>query len=339
MAAKTERTLWGIHGGKSGEADELFLKHGVIAMGWSKLGDLGSFPPERDAFRRRLIEIEPNKKEGYYNIVAGQLFRFTHEAKLGDLVIYPSKRDRLIHMGEITGPFRYDTKANPSYPQHRPVKWLQERPRTVFSQGALYEIGSAMTFFQVKNFADEFLAALSSAKPALAPAQDESVSFVAEEIDQNTRDFIFKKLAQELKGHALADFVAHLLRTMGFRTTVSPEGPDGGVDIIAHKDELGFEPPIIKVQVKSTEGSTGEPVVAQILGKLDPSEYGMVVTLGPFTHQAVTFARNKANLRLIDGEKLVDLVLQHYDKFEAKYKGLIPLTRVYVPEPLEEDQA
>lgn len=40
---------------------------------------------------------------------------------------------------------------------------------------------------------------------------------------------------------------------MEYRTRVSPEGPDGGVDIIAHKDELGFEPPIIKVQVKSTE--------------------------------------------------------------------------------------
>src|ERR1035441_35444 len=28
---------------------------------------------------------------------------------------------------------------------------------------------------------------------------------------------------------------------MGYCTRVSPEGPDGGVDIIAHRDELGFE--------------------------------------------------------------------------------------------------
>ena len=37
---------------------------------------------------------------------------------------------------------------------------------------------------------------------------------------------------------------------------------DEGVDIVAHKDELGFEPPIIKVQVKSGEGTLGDPVVA-----------------------------------------------------------------------------
>jgi hypothetical protein len=30
------------------------------------------------------------------------------------------------------------------------------------------------------------------------------------------------------------------------------------------------------------------------------------------------------------------LVLQHYEQFDSKYKGLIPLKRVYVPAPLEE---
>ena len=36
----------------------------------------------------------------------------------------------------------------------------------------------------------------------------------------------------------MADFVAHLLNKMGYRTRVSPEGTDGGVAIIAHKDGL-----------------------------------------------------------------------------------------------------
>jgi len=31
-------------------------------------------------------------------------------------------------------------------------------PRTRFSQGALYEIGSAMSLFQVKNYVDKFRA-------------------------------------------------------------------------------------------------------------------------------------------------------------------------------------
>ena len=300
------------------------------------MGDMSKLPADREAFKAKLLDVQPNRKPGYYPNAAGQVFRFVHEAKNGDLVIYPSKRDRRVHIGEIAGPYQYDTNPESGYPQHRAVKWLKSFPRTQFSQGALYEIGAAMSFFQVKTYADEFLAALSGQKTTSSAKKDETIPYVAEDIEQNTRDFILKMLAQELKGHALAEFIAHLLGAMGYRTRLSPEGPDGGVDIIAHKDELGFEPPIIKVQVKSTEGSVGDPIVSQLYGKVERSEYGMVATLGTFTNQAVTFARNKSNLRLIDGEELVVLILQHYEQFDSKYKGLLPLKRVYVPEPLED---
>ena len=122
---------------------------------------------------------------------------------------------------------------------------------------------------------------------------------------------------------------------MGYRTRVSPEGPDGGIDIIAHRDELGFEPPIIKVQVKSGDkGTVGDPVVSALYGKVGHGEFGMVVTLGTFTNQATNFAKSKSNLRLISGTELVDLILTHYDEFDSSYKGVLPLRRIYVPEPL-----
>src|SRR6185295_5300940 len=203
----------------------------------------------------------------------------------------------------------------------RAVKWLRDVPRTQFSQGALYEIGSALSLFLVRNFAEEFRTALEGkAAPAPPVAQDESVAAVAEDIEETTRDFVLKRLAQELKGHPFAEFVAHLLNTMGYRTRVSPEGPDGGIDIVAHKDELGFEPPIIKVQVKSSEGSIGDPVVSSLYGKVAAGEFGLFVTLGSYTSQATRFARGKSNLRLIDGEELVGLILQHYEHFDSKYK-------------------
>jgi restriction system protein len=41
-------------------------------------------------------------------------------------------------------------------------------------------------------------------------------------------------------------------------------------------------------------------------------------------------------LHLIDGTELVNLILQHYEQFDSKYKGLLPLKRVYVPEVLDE---
>ena len=141
-----------------------------------------------------------------------------------------------------------------------------------------------------------------------------------------------------MAGHPFADFVGNLLQTMGYRTRVSPPGVDGGIDIVAHKDELGFEPPIIKVQVKSSVGSIGDPAISQLYGKVAPTEFGLFVTLGSFTSQAVQFARAKSNLRLIDGESLVQLILEHYEQLDSKYKGLIPLRRVYIPETAGSDQ-
>jgi restriction system protein len=168
--------------------------------------------------------------------------------------------------------------------------------------------------------------------------EDETIAVVAEDIEQMTHDFILKRLAQELKGHPFAHFVAQLLGTMGYRTRVSPEGPDGGIDIVAHRDELGFEPPIIKVQVKSSEGKIGSPEVQALFGTVTAGEHGLLVTLGGFTGPALSFARNKSNLRLIDGDELVTLILAHYESLDSRYKGLIPLKRVYVPEALEEPQ-
>ena len=54
---------------------------------------------------------------------------------------------------------------------------------------------------------------------------------------------------------------------------------------------MGFEPPIIKVQVKSTEGSFGDPAVSALYGKVDTNEHGLLVTLGEFSRQAVDFAK------------------------------------------------
>lgn len=330
-----EAAIWGVHAGRTGDADSLFLDKQIVALGWHEMGDLSKLPATREAFRDRVAAVYPAKKPGAIPNNAGQLYRFVHELAIGDLVAYPSKVDRKIHIGRVNGAYAH-VNGSSGYVHQRKVKWLKQVPRTAFTQGALYEIGSAMSFFQIRNYADEYRAFVDGKAPAEPPGKDETVAVVADEIERSTRDFVLKRLSQELKGHPFAEFVAHLLNTMGYRTRLSPEGTDGGVDIIAHRDELGFEPPIIKVQVKSGEGSTGDPAVSALYGKIERGEYGLVVSLGPYTNQAKSFARSKANLRLLDGEGVVDLIFQHYEQLDSKYKGLLPLKRVYVPESAEE---
>jgi restriction system protein len=334
--AKAAPTLWGIHAGRTGDADKLFLEHDVIALGWHQMGDLMQLEPTRDDFKKKYAQVfaeAAKKKPGTVPTSAGQLFRFAHEMAVGDHVVYSSKLTKTIHIGRICGDYGHDISVEPHYPQRRTVQWLKTAPRTHLSQGALYEIGSALSVFVVKNYADEFWALLDPNKKsvALAPEEDESVAEISQDVAETTADFIRKVLARETKGHPFAHFVGALLKTMGFNARVAPEGPDGGIDIVAHRDELGFEPPIVKVQCKSTEGSIGDPQISQLYGKVSPTEFGLYVTLGYFTTQAIQFARGKSNLRLIDGDALVELVQDHYEALDTKYKALIPLRRVYLP--------
>jgi restriction system protein len=204
-------------------------------------------------------------------------------------------------------------------------------------QGALAETNSILTVFQIKNYADEFAEVLTgtAAGQAVPGVEDETIASVGLDIEQTTRDFIRKRLAKALKGYLFEAFVAELLRAMGYHARVTQRSGDGGVDIIAHRDELGIEPPIIKVQVKSSGGTTGDPEVSALYGKVDSNEVGLFVTLGTFSEQAKKFAHSKPNLRLVNGEEVLALIMQHYDAFDAQYKSLIPLKRVYIPVPIE----
>jgi hypothetical protein len=77
-------------------------------------------------------------------------------------------------------------------------------------------------------------------------------------------------------------------------------------------------------------------VVSALCGKVGDKEFGLLVTLGTFTTPAENFARGKTNLRLIDGDELVDLILDHYEQFDSRHKAILPLKRVYVPEVVDE---
>lgn len=338
MSKSSETNFWGVHAGKTGDADELFLQKNLIALGWPKTGDLSKLSPDREAFKQRISDAYP-ERPGAVPVNAGQLFRYIHELKKGDFIAYPSKRDRQIHLACVEGDYQYLPNVDASYPHMRRVKWLRHLPRTIFSQGALYEIGAAITFFLIKNYTEEFRAAVENKSPPVIPVtKDESVAAVTEDIEDNARDFVLKRLSQELKGLPLEGFVAHLLECMGYHARLTRRN-EPSIDVIAHKDHLGIEPPIIKVQVKSGSGVATDKDVSALYGKLSAGEYGLFVTLGTFSPSSRNFEQSKSNLRLIDGEELVQLIFQHYEQFDARHKGLLPLRRVYVPEVLSAEES
>lgn len=331
-----DKTIWGVH--MKGQHGSAPVDDGYIAIGWSDMGDLSKIQADREAFKAKLSAAYPGKKKGAIPVDAGTLYRFTHEMAIGDIVIYPSKNDRMVNIGEIAGEYQFvpaDVEADA--PNRRKVKWLKHLPRTTFSQGALHEIGSFITLFQVTTHADEFLAVLRGESYEPEESDDEDVEAASEQVEESTEDFVIRRLRTALTPERFEHFIAHLLRCMGYHARVTQYSSDGGIDIIAHRDELGFEPPVIKVQCKQKVDSVGRPGVQQLMGAVEQQEFGLFVTLGGYSREALDAERSRPNLRLLDGAMLTELIFRHYDRFEPQWQTLIPLKRRYIPGPVKSE--
>ena len=136
-----------------------------------------------------------------------------------------------------------------------------------------------------------------------------------------------------MKGYDLEEFVANLLRAMGYRTIVSPHGGDSGIDITAYKDEL---PPRILVQVKSQDSDIKETTIQSLKGAMREGDYGLFVTLSSYTKNAQKYLDSTPIIRGINGSELVELVLKYYDLLDEKYRKMIPLKLVYIPVPKQD---
>lgn len=332
-------TLWGIHMPENFGGDPVEM--GFVAIGWPELGNLANLQADREAFKATLRKAYPDRPEQAIRIDAGILFRFLHEMKEGDIVVYPSKHDRMINIGIFDGKSQFHDTEGEEFPNQRHVKWLGHFPRSDFSQSALNEFGAYITVFRVAKHADEVLAkiGLAAEKPPTpadlpdeAATDDLATKAVSRQAETTTGDFIVRRIMAGLSGHEFEEFVAHLLQCLGYTARVTPKSGDGGVDVIAHMDALGLQPPIVKVQCKRMTSVIGNAEVNQLLGTLGEGEFGLFVSLGSYSRTAIELDRNRPKLRLIDGEQFVEMVLANYAKFSPRYRTLIPLKQIYVPD-------
>lgn len=86
---------------------------------------------------------------------------------------------------------------------------------------------------------------------------------------------------------------------------------DGGIDGVISLGALGLEK--VYVQAKRWQNTVGRPDLQAFYGALagQKAKRGVFITTSGFTAQAVDFARSVEGLVLIDGERLVNLMLDH----------------------------
>lgn len=86
---------------------------------------------------------------------------------------------------------------------------------------------------------------------------------------------------------------------------------DGGIDGVISLDKLGLEK--VYVQAKRWQGNVGRPELQAFYGALagQKAKRGVFITTSAFTTQAVDFARSVEGMVLVDGERLVYLMMDN----------------------------
>lgn len=336
------KTMWGIHNDALGAE---LVEQGFISIGWEAMGDLRLIGDDMTRMKAAVQAAYPSKKPGAIPVWAGVLRRFAFEMAEGDLIVAPYRPDGTLNFGVVAGPYEYHQEV-PRHPHRRQVIWLKTgAARSLFPQAALYEVGSAVTLFQIRKHDDVFRGYLNAPSDetfenAVRESDSTTTDLVheqavadepnADRIDQHTRDFIARVLLQELSPAEFEEFTAALLRAMGYQARVTAYSQDGGIDVIAHTDPLGINPPIIKVQCKQSSATRGRPDVQQLIGTLASNEAGLFVTLGSFSADALGLERERQNLRLFSGAEVTSLTLANYDALPANWRSRMPLRRVLV---------
>jgi restriction system protein len=348
MTEKTfegRNVLWVIHIGNNDRIAMRARDKGFVCIGWAKLGDLSKYKT-REALKEAMVKTWPDWKPRSVSSCYGQVWRFAHEIMIGDPIVLPIKATREIAIGQVSSNYRYAGVGSDLYsydlPNIREVQWHKVVPRTVFTQAALHSLGSFSTVSTSNDFLEEVIAVLHGKLPEPDGDEEDGTSGgeAGDEVSiqgpnlyetalQETEDALLKAWVRT--GARFEHVVAAVFRAMGYTANVTQASGDHGVDIIAHPDPLGLQPPFIKVQVKSGSTSIGEPQVNQLKGALNAGEQGIVVSLGGFTTGAQNIARTSSTIRIIDAKQFASLFLDHYDRLDPSWQAKFPLKRVFVP--------
>jgi restriction system protein len=151
-------------------------------------------------------------------------------------------------------------------------------------------------------------------------------------LQEYAQDQIRSYIGARFKGHDLTRVVTSLLKAQGYQPQMSPPGPDGGVDIIAGKGALGFDPPRLCVQVKSGATPVDVSALRELQGVMKNygAEQGLFVSWSGFKESVYREACTLFfELRLWDADKLIDAIFENYDKLPEVIQAELPLKRIW----------
>lgn len=342
--------IWLIRAGSHGEYEQKFVQENRVYVTWDGLDvDLAKLT-ERPELVAAMTQRYPDTKPRAILNWARQVWPFAHVMKKGDLVVLPLKSQPAIQIGEITGDYHFEPAGLNPYFHWRPVKWIAEAvPRANFGKDLLYTFGAFLTICRVqRNNAEQRIAAMranewkaetiAAATKAAAQVTDEAAE--DSDLEELARDQIAQLIAARFKGHGLTRLVEAILKAQGYTTYRSPEGADGGADILAGAGPLGFGAPRLCVEVKSESGPIDRPTVDKLLGAVSKfgADEGLFVSWSGFkSNVQKELAASFFRVRLWTQKELLEQLFAHYDQLDEDLKAELPLKRIWTVAAQEEE--
>lgn len=337
--------VWLIRAGSHGEYELKFIQENRVYVTWDDLDvNLANLSDRAELTAAMTQRYPDTKAKGISNWVS-QVWPFAHEMIESDLVVLPLKTQRAIQIGEVTGGYHFEPGGPNPFFHWRPVKWIGEAvPRANFGKDLLNTFGAFMTICRVqRNNAEARIAAMrandwkpeSVAAVTKPPAvkTDESVSGAEDtDLEEAAHDQIAQLISARFKGHGLTRLVDGILKAQGYITYLSPEGADGGADILAGAGPLGFGAPRLCVEVKSENSPIDRPTVDKLLGAVTKfgAEEGLFVSWSGFkTNVQKELAPSFFRVRLWTQKELLEALFAHYDHLDDDLKAELPLKRIW----------
>lgn len=344
--------VWLVRAGSHGEYELKFIQENRIYVTWEDLDVNLQKLTSRDQLVAAMQDRYPDMRPRAIANWASQVWPFAKEMAQSDLVILPLKTQRAIQIGEITGDYHFEPDGPSPFFHWRPVKWIGEAiPRDHFGKDLLHSFGAFMTICRIqRNNAEKRLAAMRAsgwkaetvqAVTMNVAASDKSDASESEETDleEAARDQIARLIAARFKGHELARLVEGILKAQGYVTYRSPDGPDGGVDILAGAGPLGFGSPRLCVEVKSESSPIDRPTVDKLLGAVSKfgAQEGLFVSWSGFkTNVQKELAASFFRVRLWTQKELLEALFAQYDRLDEDLKAELPLKRIWTVAAQEE---
>ena len=304
-----------------GKFADYFVKHGFIGLNYGITEDLTKLQTKEQITKAYKTKHPEEKSPIVIGQQVGQFARFLLEIQPNDFVITPSEETEWLYWGKVLDEPTYFVNDDSYCPalQRRKVSWNKDKLRrwdlsiplqnTLQSSLTIFEISQQSEFFERVGLLE------------LAPPKTQ--------LPYDPYKVVLERIL-ELDDKEFEILVGHLLGALGFEETeVVGKTGDGGVDVKGVLNSYNLAK--IQIFVQAKRYKLGQRISANTVKALRSTipihAQGAFITTADFPSSAKNIANEAGfpRIGLINGNQLVDLLVEHWDDIPLEFQTSLKL--------------